>query len=322
MNIDVHHHWIPREHIENIAQYLQPGQTLEKKGERIAVKEGMWELFYPKPLFHLMDKHVSDMEEAGIDMVALTMGCYQDWNNMAVAPGINNAMAEVQSKYPHRVIGLAHVPPFEEGATQELERCVKELGFKGVTFNTNTQGKYPDAKEFGPLYRKAVELDVPIVVHAASMPYTEYMRSVTFEGIGSPLLARGVDHTVATARIIKKGVLDEFPGLKFLFGHLGGAGFFTSLQRLGLGPDTPAYKKMKSQCFFDTAPVSWGKIALNCAIAAYGVDNVLMGSDYPAAVNDGPGLKKAVQVIEELELTVKEKEKVLGGNAVSLFKLN
>lgn len=322
MIIDVHHHWIPREHIENIQKYLQPGQTLEKKGEGLVVKEGMWELFNPKKLFCMTDEQVRHLDEAGIDMMVLSMGCYQDWNNMAVAPGINDAMAEAQRKYPKRIVGLAHVPPLEEAAPRELERSVKELGLKGVSFNTNTKGIYPDAKEFTPLYRKAAELDVPIVVHAASIPHTEYMRRVTWQGLGTPLLARSVDHMIATTRVLASGVLEEIPGLKFVFGHLGGAGFFTSLRRFGFGPGTPAHKRMKSQLFFDTAPVGWGNSALTCALAAYGVDNVLMGSDYPAVVYDGPSLKRAVQAVQELALPPKDQDKVLGGNAARLFKIS
>jgi predicted TIM-barrel fold metal-dependent hydrolase len=321
MIIDVHHHWIPAEHIKNIRKYLLPGQTLEKKGESLVVKEGPWELFNPRPLFCMTDEQIHHLDDAGIDMTVLSMGCYQDWNNMAVAPQINDAMAEVQSKYPRRIIGLAHVPPLDQAAPRELERAVKELGLKGLSFNTNTRGVYPDAREFAPLYRKAAELDVPIVIHAASMPYTEYMRQVTWKGMATPLLARSIDHMIATTRVVASGVLEEFPTLKFIFGHLGGSGFFTSMARFGFRADTAAYRRIRAQLFFDTAPVGWDKAALNCAISAYGVGNVLMGSDYPAVVSDGPGLKRAITAISELGLAPQDQAKVLGRNAAALFKI-
>ncbi len=321
MIIDVHHHWIPKEHVENIEKYLLPGQTVAAKGQGRVVKEGPWELFNPKKLFYQMDEQIRHLDEAGIDMVALAMGCYADWNNSRVAPGINNAMAEVQAQYPRRVIGLAHVNPLEEESPKEVERCVKELGLKGVSFNTNTQGKYPDAKEFGPLYRKISELGIPIVIHAASLPHTEYMRQVTWQGLNTPLLARAIDHMIASARVARSGVLKEYPGLKFIFGHLGGSGFFPALQRFGLRPDSPEYRGMKSHLYFDTAPVGWGKLALQTAVSAYGVDNVLMGSDYPAVTNDGPSLKGAVDAIEELELSPADRSKILGNTAAQLFKV-
>ena len=321
MIIDVHHHWIPKEHIDNIENYLKPGQTVEAKGQGRVVKEGPWELFNPKKLFYQTDEQVRHLDEAGIDMVALSMGCYADWNDSATAPGINDAMAEAQAKYPSRIIGLAHINPLEAEAPRELERCVKTLGLKGLSFNTNTAGKYPDAKEYGPLYRKVSELGVPIVVHAASLPHTEYMRQVTWQGLGTPLLARAIDHMLASARVIKSGILQEYPGLKFIFGHLGGSGFFTSLERFGITPGSPEYKTMKSQLYFDTAPVGWGKVALNAAISAYGADNVLMGSDYPAVTYDGPSLRGAVAAIEELEFSASEKAKILGDTAARLFKV-
>ena len=321
MIIDVHHHWIPKEHIENIEHYLQPRQTVEAKGQGRVVKEGSWELFNPKKLFYQMDEQIKHLDEAGIDMAALSMGCYADWNDAQRAPGINNAMAEVQAQYPHRVIGLAHVNPLETGAPGEVERCVKELGLKGVSFNTNTAGKYPDAKEFGPLYQKISKLGIPIVIHAASLPHTEYMRQVTWQGLATPLLARAIDHMIASARVVKSGILQAYPGIKFVFGHLGGSGFFTSLQRFGFNPGSPGYKEMKSQLYFDTAPVGWGKLALQTAVSAYGVDNVLMGSDYPSVTNDGPSLRGAVAAIQELELSPADQAKILGDTAARLFNV-
>ncbi|MDZ4246576.1 MAG: amidohydrolase family protein, partial [Dehalococcoidia bacterium] len=294
MIIDVHHHFIPGERIENIQKYLLPGQSVEKQGATMVVKDGKWRCFNLNRLYHSIEDQILHLDEGGIDMAVQTIGCYHDWTTGDVAPGINDAMAEIQAKYPRRVIGIAHVPPFDETAPRELERCVKVLGLKGVTINTNTKGKYPDARAFAPLYRKVVELDIPIVVHAASLPGTEYMRKITREGIESPALARSIDHMIATMRIITGGVLKEFPSIKFIMGHLGGSGFFTLMERLGMNAGTQVFREITSHLFFDTAPVGWGKSTLACAIDTYGVDNVLMGSDYPAVVSDGSGLKKAV----------------------------
>lgn len=321
MIIDVHHHWIPQEYIDNIQKYLHPGQSLEQKGDGSVIKEGPYEMFNPKKLFYLMNNQVRHLDEGGIDMAALSMGCFQDWTTADMAPGINNAMAEVQAKYPRRVIGLAHVDPFHKSAPRELERCVKELGLKGLTFNTNTKGKYPDAREFGPLYKKVTELGIPIVVHAASLPHTNYFRRVTRQGVNTPLLARAIDHMIATTRLVTSGTLREFPGLNFIFGHLGGAGYFTSLGRFAPTPGYKDYDAVKSQMYFDTAPVGWGKLALQAAVAAYGAGNVLMGSDYPAVPHDGPGMKKSVDVIRELDLTPKEKDQILSSTAARLFHL-
>ncbi|MBI4331524.1 MAG: amidohydrolase [Chloroflexi bacterium] len=321
MIIDVHHHWMPREHVENIRDYLLPGQTLVKKGEGEVVKEGPYEMFNPARLYYTAKDQVRHLDEAGIDMAALSVGCYNDWVTSATAPGINNAMAAVQSEYPRRIIGLAQVNPLEDDAPRELERSIKELGLKGVSFNTNTRGLYPDAREFAPLYRKVAELDIPVVVHAACLPHDDYMRRVTRQDIPGPLVARAIDHMLVTARLITGPLIREFPTIKFIFGHLGGAGFFPIMNRLGVLPGTPLYAAMKSQLFFDTAPVGWGKLALQTAVAAYGADNVVMGSDYPAVPNDGPSLKQAVQAIEELELPARDKGKILGDTAARLFKV-
>src|SRR3970040_703254 len=110
------------------------------------------------------------MDAAGIDAAVLSTGLWQEWNSMEMAPFINDRMAEVQRTYPERIIGLAHVPPFDPRAPRELERAARELGLRGLCLTTNCQGLYLDAREYAPVYRKAEELGLPIFVHAAGLP--------------------------------------------------------------------------------------------------------------------------------------------------------
>jgi predicted TIM-barrel fold metal-dependent hydrolase len=70
------------------------------------------------------------------------------------------------SQYPGKFLGLATLPlQAPESATQELERAVRELGFHGAVSYTSVQDKDLDAEELWPVYAKAEELNVPIVVH-------------------------------------------------------------------------------------------------------------------------------------------------------------
>lgn len=320
MIIDVHHHWMPREHVQNLTKYLRPGETLAQKGKAWNIIYKGRNLFSPSPLYYSMEEQIRDMDESGIDMSVLSTSCWPEWTTMSMSPFINDDMAEVQVKYPNRFIGLAHVPIFEEGAMEELERAIKVLKLKGVCVTTNTKGKYPDAPEFRPFLKKVSELDVPVIVHAAAAQPGEQVQNIVFDSVISrPLLARGLDHSLFVVRTLLSHVLDDFPDIKFVNGHLGGALYFADKGRPGF--DTPAYKKYESQLYFDTAPVGWNRLSLTFATASHGVEHVMMGSDYPVVASDSNGLKRAIAAINELELTAQEKKQILGGNAAKLFKM-
>ncbi len=320
MIIDVHHHWMPREHVENLNKYLRPGETLAQKGKAWNIMFRGRNLFSPSPLYHLVEEQIKDMDTSGIDMSVLSTSCWPEWTTLPMARFINDEMAEVQAKYPARFIGLAHVPIFEEGAMEEMEREVKVLKLKGACVTTNTKGKYPDAPEFRPFLKKVEDMDVPVVVHAAGAQPSEQVQNIVFDSvIKRPLLARGLDHSLFVVRTLLSHVLDDFPRVRLINGHLGGALYFADKGRPGF--DTPAYEKNISQLFFDTAPVGWNRLSLTFATASHGVEHMMMGSDYPVVASDSDGLKRSVAAINELDLTAQEKKLILGGNAARIFKI-
>lgn len=320
MIIDVHHHWMPREHVDNLKRYLRPGETMVPRNKAWGIIANGRNLFSPSPLYYSMEEQLRDMDIAGIDMSVLSISCWLEWVDLSMSRFINNDMAEVQAKYSERFIGLAHVPIFEEGAMEELERAIKTLKLKGVCITTNTKGKYPDAPEFRPFLKKVNELDVPVVVHAATAPEGEEVRKTVFDSvIGRPLLARGLDHSLFVVRTLLSHVLDDFPRVRFINGHLGGALYFADKGRSGF--DQQEYRKYDSQLYFDTAPVTWNRLSLTFATASHGVEHMMMGSDYPVVAPDAAGLKRGIDAINELDLTAQEKKLILGENAARIFRI-
>jgi predicted TIM-barrel fold metal-dependent hydrolase len=95
----------------------------------------------------------------------------------------------VIARHPDRYAGFAAVPlQNPEAAADELERCVKQLGFKGAMVNgySNIQdentGEYTDEPQFEVFWAKVAELDVPIYLHPrdplrASKEFTRDTRS-------------------------------------------------------------------------------------------------------------------------------------------------
>ena len=316
MIIDCHHHWMPKEHIEELERYLRPNEEVIRENGKARILRDGTEVFVPNPSYWDIEAHLAAMDEAGVDMAVLSTSVWQEWNTMEIAPVINNSLAEIQKKYPARFIGLAHIPSFEEGAIEELDRAVRVLGLKGVLIMTNTQGKYPDDDAYRPLYQKAVELDVPVVVHAAgALPDHKFLSEYQL----SRVFGRPIDHTLVVLRLLLSGILKDFPALKFINGHLGGT-WFALKERFRSSPFPLQLDDISlNQLYFDTAGAKWGKAELTCAAQTLGVDNIVLGSDYP--VGRGDQMKWEVELLKGLGLSEADREKIASGNARKLFKI-
>jgi len=325
--IDAHHHYIPAAIVDDLATYLPPYLRVERDGGLLRIfRDGAQHMTINRECYTSHERQLRDMDAAGIGTSILSASVYQEWMTMKAARVFNRDMAEVQAKYPRRFVGLAHVPPFgEEGALNELERAVREYGLRGVCITTSFNAKYPDAREYVPFYRKVSELDVPIFVHAAGAPVDTPILS-DYELCRT--LGRGLEHALVVARILYSGVLEEFPKLRFLMGHLGGA-FFAMTKRLvvstkGIFQGIPQrdYPRLMQQIWYDTAPSFWQSPAeIRCAIETLGVDRILLGSDYPAQSPPDATLTEAVTNVAGVGLRESDLRKVQYETARRLFGL-
>lgn len=137
----------------------------------------------------------------------------------AVARIIHDFLADVVRQHPTRFFALATLPLQDRAASEaELDRCANKLGMKGILLYSNIAGKFPDEPEFRWLFAAAEEKGLPLLLHP---PYP-----VTYEQTKGYNLTGGLglmfDTTIALARIILSGLLDEHPKLKLVCPHVGG----------------------------------------------------------------------------------------------------
>src|SRR5258706_15213406 len=139
----------------------------------------------------------------------------------------NDLIYRLTKLYPKNFVGVAQLPqspgaPIESSA-RELERCVNELGFVGCNLNPDTSGGFFNGpgladKHFYPLYEKMCELRVPARIHGSEACNTPY-----FQTTGSYYLAAD---TVAFMQLMTSDLFKDFPDLKLIIPHGGGAGPF------------------------------------------------------------------------------------------------
>ena len=316
--VDVHHHWIPEEHFRRPELHIRADEEVIHAPDRFRIQRGGVQLFSPPKLTAHMDEQIKLMNRAGVHQAALHVGVWLDWVDTKAARFINDQLAEVNRQFPGRIIPLAHVSPLVPEASAELRRAVLQLGFKGVALNTHAGGVLLDDPRYYPLYKTVCDLDVPVLVHPASeIPLAHPHGMEQFNLTRN--LGRAFDTTINITRLMLGGTLDRFPQLRFVFSHMGGA-FFALKNRLNPAyfdsRGTGFFAKYRKRIFVDTAPPFWTPEEIQFAVHMMGEDQVLMGSDFPTI----PLLKNAVMTIQRSRISAATKKKLLGGNALRLFR--
>lgn len=270
-----------------------------------------------------VEAKLRDMDAAGIAMSALSVNDpgpeWFEHDAPAVARTLNDYIGGAVLARPTRFFGLCAPPlPFIPESLVEIDRCLGEYGMKGILLYTNLAGRFPDEPEFRPLFAKAAKLDLPILLHPA-LPLT--IDAVKGYELTSTL-GNMFENTIALARIIAAGILDEFPELKLVCPHLGGTLPYIvgrldhQIGVLRRGPQNlrRAPSDYLRQIYFDVA--SPLPLAMKFAYEFFGPDKLLFASDHPWV---DPKLISGA--LESLELPAVDAEKIFSGNAKRLFKL-
>ena len=129
-------------------------------------------------LLDLHDNRLRLMDEHGIEMMLLSLNApvVQAIPDPArandVARKANDYLAREIQKRPDRFQGLAALPMQDPDlAIRELDRCVRDLGFKGVLVNGFSQVGDPDTivyydlPQYRPFWAMVEQLDVPFYLH-------------------------------------------------------------------------------------------------------------------------------------------------------------
>ncbi len=326
MKIDFHNHFYPSEYLKKLEQWGRRYEfTHDAAGLKI-VKEKGARFLGITPQMEDAEKRIADMDRLGLDLQVLTLSTPSVYfstrkRNLYLAKLANDYYADLCQKYPTRFVAFASVPLGEpEDAISELQRCVKDLGMKGVVLGTNIDGRHLHVKEFWPFYEEVDRLELPIFLHPMVPVHPEVMSEWPLV----PLVGFVMDTTLTVSKMVYSGLFEKYPKLTLILPHSGGTIPFL-FERINFGykafPDCKDHiSKLPSEYlkrfYYDT--VSFHKPALVCTYETFGADHMVLGSDYPHVIGD---LSKAISSIEELDISKEEKEKILGENGKKLLKM-
>jgi predicted TIM-barrel fold metal-dependent hydrolase len=266
---------------------------------------------------------IADMDASGIAMTALSINDpgpeLFGTDGMAVAKMCHDFIADAAKLHPGRFFGLMTLPLQDmNAALTEADRCAGKLGMKGILLYSNIGGEFPDEPKFRPLFEYAQQHNLPVLLHPA-YPVT-YQQTKGYEMAAG--LGLMFDTTIALARLILSGLLDEFPKLKLVCPHVGGALPYLigridhQTMVLKRGADKiskPPSEYLKSVWFDTVSPIG---LAIQYGIDFAGPGKMLFSSDHPWV-----DPQSILKLVRGLRLSSATESKVLSGNARLLFRL-
>ena len=286
-----------------------------------------------KQLADLGAGRIGDMDEAGITMQVLSASSpgadlLDGADGIAFARDMNDVLGRAVAEHPDRFAGFAHLPMRSPPqAADELERAVRDLGFRGALINGLTQDRFLDDPRFDPILARAERLDVPIYLHPNLPP--ESVRKAYYDGLpgsaGFQLSAAAwgwhSEVAIHVLRLVLSGTLDRHPRLKLIIGHMG-EGLPAMLVRSdkALGRDAAHLTRSVSKTILDQVSITTSGLftlpPFEVALAVFGVNRVMFSIDYPYSSN-----RQGRDFLDELKLPAADLEKIAHGNADRLLKL-
>ena len=275
-------------------------------------------------LLDIGEVRLGAMDAAGVDVAVLSLNApgveqFEPDLGARVARESNDALAEAVDKYPDRFLGFAALAPKNtDEAVKELERCVKELGFKGWNTHSNFWDSYLDEKRYWPILAKAEELDVPVYLHPTVSPIPQ-LRTYG-QALSGPSFGYTAETAMLMMRLIISGVFDAFPSLNVILGHYGEALPFLldRVDRASMqGHAAPGLKHRVSDYLkrnlLVTTSGNYLPAAFACTREALGMNKIALGTDYPHE-----DMATCVSFLESLSLSEGEKAQLYEENAQRL----
>ncbi|CAH0274074.1 hypothetical protein SRABI83_03729 [Arthrobacter sp. Bi83] len=272
------------------------------------------------------------IKDRGIDLTifsprASAMGHHEGDQRISLEWTIacNNLIKRVVDLFPGTFVGVGQLPQ-SPGADltesiKELERCVTELGFIGCNLNPDPSGGQWDSlpltdKYWYPLYEKMVELDVPAMIHVSASC------NPNFHATGAHYMNAD---TTAFMQLLQGNLFADFPTLRFIIPHGGGAvpyhwGRYRGLADMLKQPDLGTH--LMNNVFFDTCV--YHQPGIDLLLDVIDNKNILFGSEMIGAVRGidpqtGEYFDDTRRYIDAADISDQERERIFATNAQAVF---
>jgi len=281
-------------------------ETIEANQLRL-IKERGADMTIFSPRASAMAPHVGDAAVA------------KDW-----ATRCNDLIARVVALFPETFVGVCMLPqsPGTDMAwsIDELRRCV-DAGFVGCNLNPDPGGghfKSPPLTDryWYPFYEAMAELDVPAMIHVSGSC------NPAMHATGAYYIAAD---TIAFMQLLEGDLFADFPTLRFIIPHGGGAVPYHWGRYRGLADmlKKPALDRhLMNNLFFDTCV--YHQPGINLLADVIENKNILFGSEMVGAVRGidpqtGFYFDDTKRYVDALDISEAERAAIFAGNARKVF---
>ena len=321
---DLHTHFYTEEFFQTIRELPSEFSFgASPSGQTIITYRGA-RFFGVTPAMTDVSRRLEDMDRAGIDVEVVSLSTpnvfFTDARHQPqVARMMNDSYAALIATHPQRFKGFASIPmDAPDAALNELHRAIDELKLNGVILLSNIGGKPLTSPEYRPFFAEANRMKLCIFLHPMIPANSDAFR----EYVLGPIIGFPFDTSLAVARMCYDGMFADFPDIRWIIGHLGGAVPYL-MERMDNGyrdfPECRAHiDQLPSfylkQLYYDT--VSFSPHTLMMARNMVGADHMVMGSDYPHLLGS---IDRAVSSIAGLDIRAEEKEGIFSTTALKIL---
>ncbi len=325
--IDVHSHHYPDSYLD-ACRRPDSGFTYytRQDGRLIVLQDGAVGLAVPQPLPPL-EHRIEMMDAAGVDIQVLSVSApnvfrFPESVRIPLTRDLNDEFSALAGTAGGRLRAFASIPlPSIDAALEELDRALALPHMVGVVVCSNIDRINLDDERFDPVWEELSRRGTTVFCHPTVACCTDGLREYAMA------LAMGfmADTMYAVGRLAYSGTIDRFPGIRWIFTHLGGTipfvlprydNYYRQFPECSEKIDRPPSEIMRD-VYYDT--VTMHAPALRCAIDTVGADQLVFGSDYPHVPG---GIDRFVTVLNSVGLTPDEMERIGRRTAAGLIGLD
>jgi aminocarboxymuconate-semialdehyde decarboxylase len=324
--IDVHSHDYPDVYLD-ACKREDSGFThyYRDDGRLIVLQDGGVALAAPQPL-PPPEHRIKMMDEAGVAVQILSVSAPNVFRfpkelRIPLTRDVNDVFVERVRESEGRLRMFASLPlPDVDEALAELDRVGDLPGVLGIVLCTNIDGMTLDDELLSPVYEELSRRGTTAFVHGnvpcSTEGITEYALALGMGFMADPLFAVG--------RLTYSGTIERYPGMNWLFTHLGGTVPFVLPRYDNYYKQFPECREKISrppseiirELYFDTCTMH--PPALRCAVDTLGADRLVFGSDYPHVPG---GIDRFVEILNAIGLSEDELALIGSGTASHLLGL-
>lgn len=326
LRIDIHNHYYPPSYFDLIRTLGSSEYRFDTDASGTTIIKYRGARFFGiQPPMTDVGLRLEEMDRVGVDVQVLSVSVPNvffgdESKEPEIARAANDAYAEVIARHPRRFKGLASIPmDVPDAALSELERAMDQLRLNGVILLSHIRGRPLTDATFRPFFEEANRRKLCVLIHPM-MP--EGMAGQLKDYVLGPIVGFLFDSTLAVARMCYAGLLRDFPDIRFVIPHLGGAipylmarldqGFhdFVACREKIDEPPSTYLKKL----YFGTVSSSTESVEMVRDLV--GTDHIALGTDYPHLLGSMEG---SVATIDGLRIPASEKQRIFSGTALEIL---